>query len=78
VALLDRTKIQLAMNYYRKSVRSARAIRTKALLLTLLFHVGVVAYFTYGADLSITELLPDSVLDFLGRSVQEAPDVPIP
>ncbi|MEQ8705892.1 MAG: hypothetical protein RIC19_18330 [Phaeodactylibacter sp.] len=66
------------MNYHRKSIRSARAIRTKALFLTLLFHIGVIAYFTYGADLALLELLPDTVLDFLGMNAAEAPDVPIP
>ena len=66
------------MNYYRKSIRSARAIRTKALLLTLVFHVAVVAYFTHGADLAITELLPDAVLDLLGMNAPQVPDVPVP
>ena len=75
---MQRTNTQLAMNYYRKSIRSARAIRTKALLLTVLFHFVVLAGFTYGTDLALTELLPEAILDFLGRNVEEVPDVPVP
>ncbi len=68
----------MAMYYQSKSIRSARAIRSKALLFTLLFHIALIGYFTYGADLPLTELLPEAVLDFLGMNTPEASDVPIP
>ncbi|WP_425421052.1 hypothetical protein [Phaeodactylibacter xiamenensis] len=66
------------MYYQSKSIRSARAIRSKALLFTLLFHIALIGYFTYGANLPLTELLPEAVLDFLGMNMPEASDVPIP
>ncbi|MBV6652386.1 MAG: hypothetical protein KI786_01435 [Mameliella sp.] len=66
------------MNYQRKSVRSARTIRTKAVLLTLLFHVGVAAYLTLGSDLDVAALLPESVLELFGVEVPETTDIPIP
>jgi len=66
------------MYYQSKSIRSARAIRSKALLFTLLFHIALIGYLTYGADLALAELLPEAMLDFLGMNAPETPDVPIP
>ncbi|KGE86702.1 MAG: hypothetical protein ACE362_16535 [Phaeodactylibacter xiamenensis] len=66
------------MYYQSKSIRSARAIRSKALLFTLLFHIALIGYLTYGADLALTELLPEAMLDFLGMNAPETPDVPVP
>jgi len=66
------------MYYQSKSIRSARAIRSKALLFTLLFHIALIGYLTYGADLPLTELMPEAVLDFLDMNTPEAPDVPVP
>ena len=42
----------MAMYYQSKSIRSARAIRSKALLFTLLFHIALIGYFTYGPEAS--------------------------
>lgn len=66
------------MNYQRKSIRSARAIRSKALFFTLLFHFALIAYLTVGTDLAFADLLPEAVLDFLGMNAPQAADVPVP
>jgi len=54
------------MQYQRRSIRKARAIRTKAFFITLLFHLALIGYFTYGADLSWQDYLPDAVAEWVG------------
>ncbi len=66
------------MNYYRKSIRSSRAIRAKAFFFTLAFHAAFLVYFSYGADVSIVEWLPDALAELLGLNAAEGSDVPIP
>jgi hypothetical protein len=69
------------MQYQRRSIRKARAIRTKAFFITLLFHLALIGYFTYGADLSWQDYLPNAVAEWAGFAeevVTEEADVPQP
>ncbi|HKK80375.1 MAG TPA: hypothetical protein VJ933_12130 [Phaeodactylibacter sp.] len=54
------------MQYQRRSIRKARAIRTKAFFITLLFHLALIGYFTYGTDLSLQDYLPETVAEWVG------------
>lgn len=72
------SKNPVPMNYYRKSIRSSRAIRAKAFFFTLAFHAAFVIYFTYGTDASIVEWLPETLRAWLGERTAEGTDVPIP
>ncbi len=56
----------MAMHYYRRSIRRARLTRTKAFFITLLFHLLLIGYFTYGSDVSLLQYLPESLQELLG------------
>jgi len=69
------------MQYQRRSIRKARAIRTKAFFITLLFHLALIGYFTYGSGLSWQDYLPDAVVEWVGlgeKVVAEETDAPQP
>lgn len=69
------------MQYQRRSIRKARAIRTKAFFITLLFHLALIGYLTYGSGLSLQNYMPETVKEWVGWTegpVAEEPDAPRP
>jgi len=68
------------MHYHRISRRRARAIRAKALFLTLLFHLALITYLAYGADIEWAAYLPETLQEWAGLSEKaaEPPERPQP
>jgi hypothetical protein len=68
------------MHYHRISRRRARAIRAKALFLTLLFHLALIGYLAYGSDIEWAAYLPETVQEWVGLSEKalESPERPQP
>ena len=69
------------MHYHRRSTRKAKAIRTKAFFITLLFHIALIGYFTYGTEQSLAEWVPDTVKEWVGwtdGALAEEADAPRP